>query len=170
MMDWDAIGAIGEIVGATAVVLTLAYLATQIRQTRAIEKDRTSREMMDKGIEVMVFSSSNPGSLETLRRGIVDYSTLSTAEKDTFHRWATQLIVGTEQARQMHQSNLLPTESWVVWENFGVALIASSGGAQWWADYQKVFSQLVVEHLNRSATEKGSKHPTIYDLLPHWRE
>ena len=37
-MNWDAIGAIGEIVGALAVVATLAYLAQQIRnQNRANE-------------------------------------------------------------------------------------------------------------------------------------
>ena len=32
MINWDAIGAIGEIVGAVAVVVSLAYLAVQIRQ------------------------------------------------------------------------------------------------------------------------------------------
>ena len=32
MMDWNAIGAIGEIIGALAVFLTLVYLAIQIRQ------------------------------------------------------------------------------------------------------------------------------------------
>ena len=31
-MNWDALGAIGEVVGAAAVVLTLAYLAVQVRQ------------------------------------------------------------------------------------------------------------------------------------------
>lgn len=31
-MNWEAIGAIGEVVGAIAVVLTLLYLATQLRQ------------------------------------------------------------------------------------------------------------------------------------------
>jgi hypothetical protein len=31
-MNWDAIGSIGEIVGAAAVVITLYYLAVQIRQ------------------------------------------------------------------------------------------------------------------------------------------
>ena len=31
-MNWEAIGAVGEIVGALAVFLTLAYLAIQIRQ------------------------------------------------------------------------------------------------------------------------------------------
>ena len=34
-MNWDAIGAIGEIVGAIAVVATLAYLAIQTRHSAA---------------------------------------------------------------------------------------------------------------------------------------
>ena len=36
-MNWDAIGAIGEVVGALAVFITLGYLAVQIRQnTKAV--------------------------------------------------------------------------------------------------------------------------------------
>ena len=31
-MNWDALGAIGEIVGAVGVIATLAYLAVQVRQ------------------------------------------------------------------------------------------------------------------------------------------
>ena len=31
-MNWEALGAVGEIVGAVAVILTLGYLAVQIRQ------------------------------------------------------------------------------------------------------------------------------------------
>ena len=46
-MNWDAIGAIGEILGATAVLVSLIYLSIQIRhnsrqveeQTRALNAD-----------------------------------------------------------------------------------------------------------------------------------
>jgi len=41
-MNWDAIGAIGEIVGALAVVLSLIYLATQIRASNSVAQ-RDSR-------------------------------------------------------------------------------------------------------------------------------
>ena len=34
-MNWDAIGAVGELVGATAVVVTLIYFALQIRSLKA---------------------------------------------------------------------------------------------------------------------------------------
>ena len=37
-MNWDAIGAIGEIVGALAVVTSLIYLAVQIRQSNNLAR------------------------------------------------------------------------------------------------------------------------------------
>jgi hypothetical protein len=45
-VNWEAIGAIGEIVGAVAVVLSLIYLAAQIRQnTQQVEEQcRTQRQ------------------------------------------------------------------------------------------------------------------------------
>ena len=42
-LDWTAIGALGEIVGASAVVLTLAYLARQVRQANRIAKAEAYR-------------------------------------------------------------------------------------------------------------------------------
>ena len=36
-MNWDALGAIGEIVGAVAVLVTLIYLALQVRQARKMQ-------------------------------------------------------------------------------------------------------------------------------------
>ena len=40
-MDWNAIGAIGEIIGALAVFLTLVYLALQIRQnTKSMDESK----------------------------------------------------------------------------------------------------------------------------------
>ena len=42
-MNWEAIGAIGELVGAVGVILTLVYLAYQIRQnTRQLVQNETS--------------------------------------------------------------------------------------------------------------------------------
>lgn len=46
-MDWDAIGAIGEIVGAGAVVLSLVYLATQIRSQSSEARATTTQAALD---------------------------------------------------------------------------------------------------------------------------
>jgi hypothetical protein len=48
MVNWDALGAIGEIVGAVLVLATLVYLASQIRQTNEISRFGTTKDIMVK--------------------------------------------------------------------------------------------------------------------------
>lgn len=45
-MDWNAAGAVGEILGAIAVFLTLLYLAAQIRQANKMAHFETTREVI----------------------------------------------------------------------------------------------------------------------------
>ena len=42
-MDWNAVGALGEGLGAVAVVFTLAYLAKQVRQSNRTAKAEAFR-------------------------------------------------------------------------------------------------------------------------------
>ena len=46
-MNWDAIGAFGEILGATAVFVTLAYLAAQIRQANDLARFNASKDLLN---------------------------------------------------------------------------------------------------------------------------
>ena len=46
-MNWDAIGAVGEIIGATAVFITLLYLATQVRQANSHARAQTRQRMTE---------------------------------------------------------------------------------------------------------------------------
>ena len=47
-MNWDAIGAFGEIIGAIAVVISLLYLATQIRQSNKLAVQESRKGYIDK--------------------------------------------------------------------------------------------------------------------------
>jgi hypothetical protein len=40
-MSWDAIGAIGDFIGGVAVVVSLVYLATQVRHSARITEQNT---------------------------------------------------------------------------------------------------------------------------------
>jgi hypothetical protein len=46
-MNWDAIGAIGEVIGAAAVVLSLVYLANQIRISNRASRHAAEQHLMD---------------------------------------------------------------------------------------------------------------------------
>ncbi len=60
-MNWDAIGAVGEILGALVVVVTLGYLAIQIRQNTAalrVSNDNFLYERRDAIIATLVTDPS----------------------------------------------------------------------------------------------------------------
>jgi len=46
-MNWDAIGAVGEIIGAVVVVFSLLYLAIQVRQANALARGQTHQRMVE---------------------------------------------------------------------------------------------------------------------------
>ena len=48
-MNWDAIGAVEDVVGGIAVLVTLIYLARQMRQNNALMKEQASYNS-DKGV------------------------------------------------------------------------------------------------------------------------
>ena len=69
-MNWEAIGALGEIVGALAVVLTLAYLAIQVRHAKEAAAD-TNRLERSKGVrDMMLASAADSGFRENLTKGL----------------------------------------------------------------------------------------------------
>ena len=55
-MNWDAIGAVGEITGALAVVLTLGYFGIQIRAAREAAAD-TNRLHRSNGVREIMLAS-----------------------------------------------------------------------------------------------------------------
>jgi len=71
-MNWEAIGAVGEIVGASAVLITLLYLAIQIKQARndqkmnAIRNSRLARREFSK---FLADSAHATGILAKANRG-----------------------------------------------------------------------------------------------------
>ena len=83
-MNWDAIGAIAELLGAIGVIASLIYLATQIRQSREQMGENTralragtyqdfNRQLVDVfgvdcPVSVIHAGLSNPGQLEVVPR------------------------------------------------------------------------------------------------------
>ena len=89
-MDWEAIGAIGEMVGAAGVLLTLVYLAVQVRQN-SIQLAANSRATDLASLDQLVASFSRQRQMmateETsafYERGLESYDNLNPAEQRRF--------------------------------------------------------------------------------------
>jgi len=97
-VNWDAIGAIGEIVGAVAVVATLGYLAVQIRQSTRVARAEISQRMSEQVQNIDVAILSNPDAAELLDRVGSDVGQIQGPD---FWRWTSFAL-----ARIDHAENL----------------------------------------------------------------
>ena len=72
MLDWDAIGAIGEVIGAAGVIFSLVYLATQIRSSSKQANADAIYNLQKGQSDVMEAFTTNPDLVKLLakaRRG-----------------------------------------------------------------------------------------------------
>ena len=96
-MDWEAAGAIGEIVGAAAVVVSLMYLASQIRtqnrETRAASVHQVMHEYSN-----AVAKLHEPEMADVWVAAIEDFDSLSPSQRLRFIIYLTVAVRSFEDA------------------------------------------------------------------------
>jgi hypothetical protein len=111
-MNWEAIGALGEITGAAAVVITLVYLAAQVRAgNRALRtsvRDSVFRQIQDWNNQ-LVADEELPLLFHT---GLGDLEALSDKERARFLHIAYSFIKLYENLYLHHKDGSLDDATW----------------------------------------------------------
>ncbi len=143
-MNWDAIGAIGEILGAIAVIGTLIYLATQVRQNIASVTTAAYESMMDGVTDVNLAIVDNPEVASIMVRGSADPDSLDYEEAYRF-AWLMRCYMnqGLKQLRLFEQGALSSRD----WENAARELASglSNPGGKRFREGNHFFEDLYAE-------------------------
>jgi len=141
-MNWDAIGAIGEVLGATAVVATLVYLGVQIRQNT--EREKMSQEFVANqyfhDLRMLIASDENLADIEF--RDTRDLRSLTDLERRRFDElmnswlWALHKYYRQDKAEQLTTSFKQTALPWLQ-RKFG-----GHGFVEWWSETREEFSDL----------------------------
>ena len=84
-MNWTMIGAVGEVLGAIAVVLTLLYLARQVRDSSRQEQRAQYFQLNKEAVAFADGAARDPEWADVLLRGFQDRSALSSTEIFRFY-------------------------------------------------------------------------------------
>ena len=127
-MNWDAIGAIGEIIGAVAVVVTLFYLARQIN-----DSTRQARMASVAELNTIYNDSFLPiyNSAENMRiwvEGIEDPESLTKVEREIFFLFVRRLLNPFDTAVTQYQGETLQLDHFHRYLDFSRDLVNSPGG------------------------------------------
>lgn len=91
-MNWEAIGAVGEVVGAVAVIATILYLAAQVRMSNRFEAANHQDIHMDRIRERMLVLAQD-GELSQIVRTAAQGGELTDAELARARSFASHRII-----------------------------------------------------------------------------
>ena len=117
-MNWEAIGAIGEIVGAFAVVLSLVYLGTQIRTQNKESRLASMHQTVEAQRESMRILLE-PQVTEDYLAALEDYEQASPTQRFRFTMAVMIIFKATQDAYLRHLENRLDGD---LFHSFGVQL------------------------------------------------
>jgi hypothetical protein len=80
-MNWDATGAVGEIIGAIAVVVSVVYLGLQIRKQANESRFTAARELCSQFILIKTGAADNRDRASLYLKAIRDYESLPDEER-----------------------------------------------------------------------------------------
>src|SRR5437764_6755357 len=84
-MNWEAISALGQIVGAIAVVISVIYLALQVRSNARQTRLASMRSMSDAFNGFLQGLAGNPQMGDLWYRGVTDYESIQGGDLPRFN-------------------------------------------------------------------------------------
>ena len=132
VMNWDAIGAIGEIAGAMAVFASLIYLALQIRQNtsslRAVAKHDATSLQLDYFDTLLL----HPELRSVYRAGLEDFASLKPDERDVFGMLMYKAFFTFSEAFYQFRHAHFDEEQWLESREAMDWHLSFPGARTWW--------------------------------------
>lgn len=111
-MNWDAIGAMGELVGGVAVIATLVYLARQIHQNNKINASAVRQSFYDYTARQMLHGTESNEFHSMLDKACMTDEELTPGERFQLMRFFQAVFVGYQCAYIQYRHEALSDEDW----------------------------------------------------------
>lgn len=158
----ETLGNLGDFIGGIAVVVTLAYLAIQIRQNTRSVRTSSRQDVVDsyRTINRLLLDPSVARSFST---GLVSYPNLPFAERSRFSALMNEHTLFFQSAYALFESGQLEDETYNAYRDWIATVIASPGGLAWWETARPVYTSHVVEALDERLKIGGLQDVLQFD-------
>ncbi|MFT4562965.1 MAG: hypothetical protein ACI9BW_002716 [Gammaproteobacteria bacterium] len=156
-MNWGAAGAIGEIIGAAAVVISVIYLAVQVKKQTQEAKLAATRDLAAAGQDVLDRITSDFEFTAVYGRAVQNYNDLP----DEQRLWAAiifQRIFRLMEQQTLHISHGNTDPQF--FESFRKSYLEAltfPGVQQWWANSKNIFSDEFVMYVDEQSAVAKSR-------------
>ncbi len=146
-MNWEAIGAGSELVGAVAVVISLIYLALQIKGNTESARTSTYQSVVAEFGALNRSMASTPDLSILFIRGMEDFDALNADERARCSQLFFVCFHNFENMYYQYRKGYLEHDVWIGWQRIMLAYHARPGFQVWWSLRSSVFNRHFVEFL-----------------------
>ena len=154
-MNWDVIGAIAELIGAVAVVVSIIYLARQVRQGVNSIDNATFSETATSWREVLELTTQYT---EEFLSGLTQYTSMPPVKKWKFSSVMHGQMSNFENFHLKRQKGWLDEEQAERWRQLLIWYLSWPGVEQWWEQFSQIYTVQFQKHVSeiRKGLEDGS--------------
>ena len=125
------LGALGEFISSLAVILTLGYVALQIRQNTA-QQTREETLSIQHGQNSVIAQLMDPVVMRAYVRAADGNLSASVEDRAQAIIWVLQYLNHFQIVYDLYHNGSLEEERYKLWEGFAVGMVASKGIRAWW--------------------------------------
>lgn len=162
-MNWEALGAIGELAGAAAVIVTLAYVAVQVRQNTKASRIAAIQSASEASSRFSEMLAADPALNEIVWRGLRDPESLDPADARRFVAALNSFMRREAVSFYLHKEGVMPDTLWAARVSAlagtlnqpGTRFFLEVGGSSLPADFREFLMQVTARPSTLS--EKGKQ-------------
>ena len=156
-MNLETLAQVGEFVGGIGVILSLIYVAVQMRaNTRSQQADITAR-VLDRMASMQHTFAVDAEINAIFMKGIIDTGTLSVEERNRFSWIITELFGSLEFLRQQFEAGNVDAEIWERWSKTLDWWLTFAGIQAFWCGRPTPYTQSFTGYME-SRLEAGEGH------------
>lgn len=155
-MNWDAIGATGEVIGAIAVVATLIYLSLQIRSAQRDAQTSNFHRVADSFNDLNRLIASDPKMADLFNKGMADFGALEEVERTQFSFLCITAVRIYDSLYYQLQRGVGDPELWLSEVETLKGFCSAPGFRAWWAVNTFRFSPAFTKFIYEIMDEKNA--------------
>ena len=155
------LGNYGEFIGAVGVIVTLGYLAIQMKQNTAQLRSDSYQRHLDNHSAHLREVCFNPEVLEAFAPGLNDFESLSPEKQLMFHGSVAGFLYAYLANLKLDEEGVRGYDDFEMWERDIIRLLSTKGGSQWWENSKEMYWRPVTQRLDRLIAERASSIPHL---------
>ena len=165
-MNWDAIAAVGEMMGAAGVILSLIYLALQIRKSDQTASSEAIRTVLDGPRDRVFLQGYSDRELATLLAdGLNDLDNLDLVDQRRLFWYLSEQLFQMQQVMELYSRKLLSKLDYDAWVFYTASLFRTPGGEKIWPQLEAVITPNIINLVNKHLAACPDQ-PSFLELVP----